>query len=193
MQFDVETPRLGYDGTLGGVTFVGGRARVDASKRGELAYFRRNGYKVTPVEEPVREAADSDDPGSGPDPAAAGPDSEVPETSGAQDEPPGPDGETAQTTAEAAAQATGTPFEGGDGAGGGFDASALADATAKKAIETGGGEAGEQVRRPPKNAPVAAWTDYARHLGITDEELGGKTKNELVELVDEHETKKEAQ
>ena len=79
----------------------------------------------------------------------------------------------------------------------GFDSSSLTDAVKAAAASgstgDGAGDAAEQLRKPAKNAPVAAWTTYAKQLGITDDELGGKTKNELVELVDQHEKKEAGQ
>ncbi|WP_141575865.1 hypothetical protein [Actinomadura sp. WMMA1423] len=151
MQFDVETPLKGYNGAVGAVTFVDGRARVTSDQRAELAYFRRHDYKITPV------------------------------------------AESAGKPADAAAQRQGEPYEPtGDGTGEGFDASALTAAAAKaaetaKPSGTDEDGPGEPLRKPAKNAPVAAWTTYAKQLGATDEELGGKTKNELVELVDQYE------
>ncbi|MGI5201638.1 hypothetical protein ACQEU6_08660 [Spirillospora sp. CA-108201] len=192
MHFDVETPLRGYKGTVGAVTFVDGRARVTSDQRAELAYFRRHGYKITPVKESTGEPADAGDPGgnSG-NPAAAGPGG----TSEDQAEQPSPDGGTGQTAAEAAAERQGEPYKPADsGTGDGFDSSALTDTAATKAAETANpsgtdeDEPGE-LRKPAKNAPVAVWTAYAKQLGATDDELGGKTKNELVELVDQYENR----
>lgn len=192
MQFDVETPLRGYKGTVGGVTFVDGRARVGSDQKAELAYFRRHGYKITRVEEP----ADRGDPGGGPDPESAGPGGKDAEPSEGEGTQPDPEGEAGQTAAEAAAQLQGTPYEPTeDGTSEGFDASALTEATTAAAAEqpapNGDGDS-EPLRRPAKAAPVSAWTAYAKQLGATDEELGGKTKNELVELVTQYETKREA-
>jgi hypothetical protein len=48
----------------------------------------------------------------------------------------------------------------------------------------------ERLPKPAKNAPVAAWTAYtAQLLGVLADDLGGKTKVELQELVAEHEKK----
>ncbi|MFI0406590.1 hypothetical protein [Actinomadura sp. 3N508] len=195
MQFDVETPLAGYNGTVGAVTFAAGRARVDGDRKAELGYFRRHGYRITPVAEPT----DAGEPGG---PAPADPAAEPPEpteTPQAKDEPPGPPGpagpggESEPTVAEGAAQPDSEqPDPTGTGNGTGEDPAP--SSTASQDTPTVGGSeggTGEQLRRPPKNAPVAAWTAYARQLGLTDSELGGKTKNELVELVAQHE-KREA-
>ncbi|MBO2461176.1 hypothetical protein [Actinomadura violacea] len=178
MRFDIETPLAGYKGTVGGVTFVDGRARVDDTQKAELAYFRRHNYKITPV----RERAGTDDADSVTAPAEpsseAGPEAEQPTQDGeapSTSERPDPTEDTAE----------------------GFDSSSLTDAlkaaAASGSTGDGAGDAAEQLRKPAKNAPVAAWTAYAKQLGITDDELGGKTKNELVELVDQHEKKEAGQ
>lgn len=177
MRFDIETPLAGYKGTVGGVTFVDGRARVDDTQKAELAYFRRHNYKITPV----RERADTDD-GADSVTAPAEPSSEAPVPEAKQ---PAQDSEAPGDTGE-------RPDRAGDN-GEGFDSSSLTDAVKTASVSGSAGDGAEQLRKPAKNAPVAAWTAYAKQLGITDDELGGKTKNELVELVDQHEKKEAGQ
>ncbi|MER6809979.1 hypothetical protein ABT299_11920 [Spirillospora sp. NPDC000708] len=180
MRFDIETPLAGYKGTVGGVTFVDGRARVADTQKAELAYFRRHNYKITPV----RERADTDDAGSVTAPAEPG------------SEDPGPEAKEPTQDGEAPGDTGERPDPAGDN-GEGFDPSSLTDAVKAAAASgstgDGAGDAAEQLRKPAKNALVAAWTTYAKQLGITDDELGGKTKNELVELVDQHEKKEAGQ
>jgi hypothetical protein len=69
--FRVTTPVDGFTGSVGGVTFVDGRADVDdQTNPGELGYFRGAGYSVedlaelTAAAEQPEESAPPTDPGT---------------------------------------------------------------------------------------------------------------------------------
>jgi hypothetical protein len=155
MQYEVQTPLRGYNGTVAGVTFAGGRATVDADQHAALSYFSRHHYVITPIRS---EPADSDDPGDG------------------GQQPPGPPGETTGTADPNRQEPPEPEAEHGDGT--------AAEPTGETRAE------GQPLARPGKNAAVATWAAYtAQLLGVTVDELGGKTKNELQQLVAEHEQK----
>ncbi|WP_242890791.1 hypothetical protein [Actinomadura litoris] len=174
MRFHIETPLAGYTGTVGAVTFVNGRARVDDTQKAELAYFRRHHYKITPVGD------QAEDEPSG-DPAPGAPGGEDQDDGGEQPEPDDQATPGTDDRAEAAGDGPQDPDS--------PSPTGATTATTPAAPGSAGDGAGEQLRKPAKAAPVAAWTAYAKQLGITDDELGGKTKNELVDLVDHHEKK----
>jgi len=54
----VSTPVAEFNGQVAGVWFVNGEATTDSE--GAVAYFRRHGYTVTPLDD---EQADGDPPG----------------------------------------------------------------------------------------------------------------------------------
>ncbi|MBG0828549.1 hypothetical protein HS041_12295 [Planomonospora sp. ID67723] len=54
MRYQVTAPEEGFSGEIGGVTFAKGVATADSTAhRAALAYFRRRGFPVTPVQPPA--------------------------------------------------------------------------------------------------------------------------------------------
>jgi hypothetical protein len=53
MRYRITAPAEGHTGTVAGVAFHDGTAEVDGGERAALAYFRRRGYQVQPVEDGV--------------------------------------------------------------------------------------------------------------------------------------------
>lgn len=70
MKHTITAPVAGFTGQVGGVTFVGGTAETD--DEGALAYFRRHGYRVVPLDGPAPPEPGGDAP----------PDPEAPDTNG---------------------------------------------------------------------------------------------------------------
>lgn len=73
----VHAPVSGYDGLSAGVSFAAGVAEVDARNASALRYFRRHGYRITPVavsnvvEAPKPVAEVAAEPVPAPEPVAA--------------------------------------------------------------------------------------------------------------------------
>lgn len=55
MRYRITAPERTHSGVVAGVTFHAGQAEVDDSNAAALAYFRRRGYGVDPVEQAKRE------------------------------------------------------------------------------------------------------------------------------------------
>lgn len=51
MRYQITAPVKGYDGEVGGVRFVAGRAEADDTQTAALAYCRRRGYTVEPLDQ----------------------------------------------------------------------------------------------------------------------------------------------
>ncbi|MGW8876382.1 hypothetical protein [Streptomyces mirabilis] len=64
--YQVTTPVVEFNGQVAGVWFVNGEATTDSE--GAVAYFRRHGYDVTPLD------AEQDDDGPPGDPGTTSPD-----------------------------------------------------------------------------------------------------------------------
>lgn len=61
MSLLITTPVPGYNGKVGEVTFIDGKAKVDKNAR-ELAYFRAQGYSISSADDAVEALLDGDDP-----------------------------------------------------------------------------------------------------------------------------------
>lgn len=70
MRYRITAPERTHNGVVAGITFHQGQAEVDDTATAALAYFRRRGYGVDPVDrtEPTAETptpvADGDDAGA---------------------------------------------------------------------------------------------------------------------------------
>lgn len=62
-RYDVTAPVEGYNGEVGGVRFYKGRAVVDGDTHGAaVAYMRRRGYTLTPINEVEAESSEEQAP-----------------------------------------------------------------------------------------------------------------------------------
>ncbi|WP_043257977.1 hypothetical protein [Streptomyces prunicolor] len=60
--YEVTTPVAEFNGCVAGVWFVDGEATTDSE--GAVAYFRRHGYTVTPVDDKSADGEPPGDPGT---------------------------------------------------------------------------------------------------------------------------------
>lgn len=73
MKYRVTAPVKGATATVAGVSFVDSAATVDGENAAALAYFRRHGYRVEPIEEPAAPPAEAEVPAEATQPTPAEP------------------------------------------------------------------------------------------------------------------------